>query len=72
MGGISRICSRTRIYNQRRLAARGTDTLYTDIPVCLAIALIAVIPAIITRKLHLWQSVVMITGYIGYLVFMCI
>lgn len=48
------------------------STLYIDIPVCLAIALIAVIPTIITRKLHRWQGVVMITGYVGYLIFMCI
>ena len=48
------------------------NTLYIDIPVCFAIALIAVIPTLITKKLNRWQGVVMLAVYLGYLIFMCI
>lgn len=48
------------------------NTLFIDIPVCFLIVLIAVVPTIITKRLNRWQGVVMITGYLCYLAYMCI
>ena len=39
-----------------------------DMTVCLIVCLIAVVPALISEKFRRWQGVVLLAGYIGYLV----
>lgn len=40
-----------------------------DLPVCLVIGAIALVPTLICKKFHRWQGIVMIAGYIAYLVY---
>lgn len=44
----------------------GKQSAYLDIIVCLAVAVIAIVPTIITQKLNRWQGALMICVYIGY------
>lgn len=44
----------------------GKQSAYLDIIVCLAVAVIAIVPTIITKKLNRWQGALMICVYIGY------
>ncbi|MFI3229651.1 MAG: hypothetical protein R3Y23_05760, partial [Bacillota bacterium] len=45
-----------------------TASIYLDMPFCLGIAMIALIPSIFTQKFSRWQGVLMICSYITYLV----
>lgn len=45
-----------------------SQTIYYDMPFCLAIGLIAIIPAIIKKRFMKWQGVVMLATYILYVV----
>ena len=44
----------------------GKQSAYLDVFVCLAVAFIAIVPTIITKKLNRWQGALMICIYIGY------
>lgn len=44
----------------------GKQSAYLDIIVCLAVAVIAIVPTIITKKLNRWQGALMVCVYIGY------
>lgn len=44
----------------------GKQSVFLDIPVCLAVICIAIIPTLIRQKLSRWQGALMITIYIGY------
>jgi len=44
----------------------GKQSAYLDVIVCLAVAVIAIVPTVITQKLNRWQGAVMICLYIGY------
>lgn len=46
----------------------GKQSVYLDIPVCLIIICIAIIPTLIAQKLNRWQGVLMLSVYIGYIV----
>ena len=46
-----------------------TASVRLDMPVCLAIAAIALLPTLIFKKFHRVQGVVMVGGYIAYLIY---
>ncbi len=55
---------------------KGTDALAVsaasveiDMIVCLAAIAIAIIPTIISKKFHRWQGIVMLVGYISYVLY---
>lgn len=45
------------------------DSFALDMPVCLAIAAIALLPTLIFKKFHRTQGVIMVAGYAAYLVY---
>jgi cation:H+ antiporter len=45
----------------------NAQSLSLDIPVCLAVVLIALVPTLITQKFRRWQGVAMLAVYLGYL-----
>lgn len=47
------------------------QVITVDMPVCLAIACIAIIPALIKERFYKWQGVVCLLVYSGYLVYIC-
>jgi cation:H+ antiporter len=46
----------------------GTQTTALDLPACLALALVSVLPPLLRGKFYRWQGVVMLAMYVGYLV----
>ncbi len=53
------------------LVLDSMQTAYLDIPVSLAVMLVAFVPALITKKFRRWQGIVMLTIYVAYLVIIC-
>ncbi len=47
------------------------QSAFIDLPVCLAVISIAIIPAIISQKFRRWQGVTMVGCYVAYLVVLC-
>lgn len=47
------------------LAARS---LYMDFPVCLAVALVAIVPSIFTGRFQRWQGAILVVAYLAYAV----
>ncbi len=50
----------------------SAQTLTLDMPFCLAVAAFALIPALITGKFHRWQGLVMLCGYVVYIVLLAL
>lgn len=50
----------------------AASSLWIDMPVALAVAVICLVPALISKKLHRWQGITALAVYIGYLVYVCI
>ena len=48
------------------------STLWVDLPVCFAVALIAVVPALIAKRFRRWQGAAGLTVYAGYLIYLCV
>lgn len=48
------------------------QSLTLDIPVCLGITLLAIIPALVNKKFSRWQGALMLIAYIGYLALLVI
>lgn len=48
------------------------STLWIDIPVCLAVALVTIVPALITQKFRRWQGAAGLAIYVGYVAYLCI
>lgn len=48
------------------------STVRIDLPVCLAVCLIALIPALVTRKFSRWQGVVLLGIYAVYILLSCL
>lgn len=48
----------------------SAGTVWMDLPVLFAISLVAFVPTFITKKFSRWQGVVLLAGYIGYLIYM--
>ena len=44
---------------------------HIDLPCCLLVGLIAVVPAMIQSKFSRWQGIVLLVAYAGYVVFTC-
>ena len=47
-------------------------TVWVDLPVCMAVALITFLPALITKKFHRWQGFLALAVYSGYVAYLCI
>lgn len=63
------ICSAVSSAHGKGLLAVSAASVEIDMIVCLAAIAIAVIPTIITKKFHRAQGIVMLTGYIGYVLY---
>jgi cation:H+ antiporter len=50
----------------------SASSLTTDLPVCLLIAVIAIIPTLVTEKLQRWQGALGLLVYLAYLLFLCV
>ena len=50
----------------------AASTIRIDMPVCLAVTMIALIPALISQRFRRWQGVVLIAIYAAYLLVVCI
>ncbi len=44
----------------------SAQTLVIDLPFCLAVSALALVPALISGKFHRWQGAMLLTGYIVY------
>ena len=62
------ICSFVSMGKGTGALAVSASSVTIDMMVCLAAIAVAVIPTIITKKFQRWQGVVMLAGYIGYVV----
>ena len=49
----------------------SAQTLALDLPVCLGIAAVALIPALICGKFHRWQGALCLIAYGAYLAVIC-
>lgn len=63
------ICSFVSMANGTGALAVSASSVEIDMIVCLAAIAIAIIPTIITQKFQRWQGVVMLCGYIAYVLF---
>ena len=45
----------------------SAQNIYLDFPVAILVSLIAAVPAIITKRFHRWQGVLMLVIYVAYL-----
>jgi len=45
----------------------NTQTVILDIPFCLFVAAIALVPPLICKRLHRWQGITMLTAYAAYI-----
>ncbi|MCH5321516.1 MAG: calcium/sodium antiporter [Eubacterium sp.] len=62
------ICSFISMGKGTGALAVSTSSVTIDMVVCLAAIAIAVFPAIITQKFKRWQGILMLAGYIGYVI----
>ena len=50
----------------------AASTIRVDMPVCMAVTMIALIPALISQRFRRWQGVLLIGIYIAYLAVVCL
>ena len=50
----------------------AASTIRVDMPVCLAVTMIALIPALVSQRFRRWQGVLLIGIYIAYLAVVCL
>lgn len=62
------ICSFVSMGKGTGALAVSASSVTIDMMVCLAAIAVAVIPTIITKKFQRWQGIVMLAGYIGYVI----
>lgn len=62
------ICSFVSMGKGTGALAVSASSVTIDMTVCLAAIAVAVIPTIITKKFQRWQGIVMLAGYIGYVI----
>ena len=48
------------------------STLWIDLPICFAVATIAIVPALIAKRFCRWQGAAGLTVYVGYIVYLCV
>lgn len=63
------ICSFVSMGKGTGALAVSASSVEIDMIVCLAAIAIAIIPTIISQKFRRWQGVVMLAGYLGYVIF---
>ena len=63
------ICSAVSAGKDSGMLAVSAASVEIDMIVCLAAIAIAVIPTIITKKFHRAQGIIMLTGYLGYVLY---
>ena len=63
------ICSAVSAGKGSGMLAVSAASVEIDMIVCLAAIAIAVIPTIITKKFHRAQGIIMLTGYLGYVLY---
>ena len=47
-------------------------TIRVDIPICFAMAVITIVPMLITKRFRRWQGIVALAGYVGYIGYICL
>ncbi|MGN0534752.1 MAG: calcium/sodium antiporter [Eubacterium sp.] len=62
------ICSFVSMGKGTGALAVSASSVTIDMMVCLAAIAVAVIPTIITKKFQRWQGIIMLAGYIGYVI----
>ena len=62
------ICSFVSMGKGTGALAVSVSSVTVDMMVCLAAIAIAVFPTIITKKFNRWQGIIMLAGYIGYVI----
>ena len=62
------ICSFISMGKGTRELAVSVSSVTIDMVVCLCAIAVAVFPTIITKKFNRWQGVVMLAGYVGYVI----
>ena len=63
------ICSFVSMGKGTGALAVSAASVEIDMIVCLAAVAIAIIPTIISKKFHRWQGIVMLVGYISYVLY---
>ena len=63
------ICSFVSMGKGTGALAVSAASVEIDMIVCLAAIAIAIIPTIISKKFHRWQGIVMLVGYISYVLY---
>ena len=53
------------------LPVGSEQMMYFDLPAALAVGLVALVPALITKKFHRWQGFLLLALYIAYVVLSC-
>ena len=48
------------------------STIWIDIPICLLVAVLTIVPALISGRFRRWQGAAALTVYAGYLVYLCV
>ena len=49
----------------------ASSMLMVDLPVCIALNLIAFLPSFFTQKFSRWQAFLALAGYVGYVAYLC-
>lgn len=62
------ICSFVSMGKGTGALAVSTSSVTIDMIVCLAAIAVAIIPTIISKKFQRWQGIVMLLGYVGYVI----
>lgn len=63
------ICSFVSMGKGTGALAVSANSVQIDMLVCLIAIAVAIIPTIISQKFHRWQGVVMLAGYLAYVIF---
>lgn len=63
------ICSFVSMGNGTGALAVSANSVEIDMLVCLIAIAVAIIPTIITQKFQRWQGIVMLAGYLAYVIF---
>lgn len=48
------------------------QNIVLDLPICMALVLLATLPPLLTGRFHKWQGVAMLVGYAGYTALLCL
>jgi len=63
------ICSFVSMGKETGALAVSANSVEIDMLVCLIAIAVAIIPTIITQKFQRWQGIVMLAGYLAYVIF---